>query len=350
MRKWYNNRKYGISLLSIILVIGIIVAINLYKKIFSPNVSLESGKQKTHLYIQSGAGYNDVIKLLKKKDYILDIESFRWVAKKKNYDRYVQAGRYKIEHGMNNNELVNLLRSGDQEPIKLTINNIRTKNELASKISKQIEADSAKLVKLLNDQDFLEQYGFNPLTVYAMILPDTYELWWNTTAKEFLSRMHKEHEKFWDEEKRRKAEQINLSPVEVSTLASIVKEETIIDEEMPKISGVYINRLRKGMRLQADPTIKFAIGDFSIKRVLNKHLEINSPYNTYKNAGLPPGPINFPSKKAINSVLNYEDHEYLYFAAKPDFSGYHNFAKTHYQHIRNAQKYQQALNKERIWR
>ncbi|MGM0497226.1 MAG: endolytic transglycosylase MltG [Bacteroidota bacterium] len=350
MRKKHKNRKYGIIFLSIILIIGIIVSINLYIKIFSSNVSLENGKQETYLHIPSDANYNDVIKLVKEKDYINDIQSFRWVAKKKNYDSYVQAGRYKIKDGMNNNEIVNILRSGDQEPINLTINNIRTKEELASKISKQIEADSAKLVKLLNDKDFLAQYDFDPQTVYAMILHDSYEFWWNTTASEFLSRMHKEHERFWDEEKRKKAEQLNLSPVEVSTLASIVHEETIRNDEMPEISGVYINRLRKGMPLQADPTLKFALEDFSINRVLNKHMRIDSPYNTYKNRGLPPGPINFPSKKAINSVLNYEDHDYLYFAAKPDFSGYHNFSRTHRQHIRNAQKYRQALNEERIWK
>ena len=350
MKRKHKNRKYGIILLSIILIIGIIVSINLYKKILSPNVSLEDEKQETYLCIPSNAGYNDVIELLKEKEYIVNIQSFQWVAEKKNYDRYVQAGRYKIKDEMNNNELVNMLRSGDQEPVSLTINNIRTKEDLASKISKQIEADSTKLLELLNDNNFLEQYDFNTNTVYAMVLPDTYEFWWNTTAKGFISRMHKEYERFWDKEKRRKAEKINFSPVEVSTLASIVDEETIKDDEMPKISGVYINRLRKGMRLQADPTVKFAVGDFTIKRVLNKHLEINSPYNTYKNRGLPPGPINFPSKKAINSVLNYEDHDYLYFAAKPDFSGYHNFSKTHYQHIRNARKYQQALNEERIWR
>jgi len=345
-----KQRKYGIIFLSIILIIGIIVSINLYIKIFSSNVSLKNGKQETFLFIPSDAGYNDVIELLKGKEYIIDIHAFRWVAEKKNYDRYVQAGRYKIKDGMNNNELVNMLRSGEQEPIKLTINNIRTKEDLASKVSKQIEADSAKLVELLNDNDFLEQYDFNTKTVYAMVLPDTYEFWWNTTAKDFMTRMHKEHERFWDKEKRKKAGKLNLSPVEISTLASIVDEETIKDDEMPKISGVYINRLRKGMRLQADPTVKFAVGDFTIKRVLNKHLEIDSPYNTYKNSGLPPGPINFPSKKAIKSVLNYDKHDYLYFAAKPDFSGYHNFSKTHYQHILNARKYQKALNEERIWR
>ncbi len=350
MKQIHKNRKYWIILLSIILIVGIIVSVNLYNKIFSSNVSLKNGKQETYFCIPSEAGYNDVIDLLKEKDYIIDIQSLRWVAKKKDYDRYIQAGRYKIKDGMNNNELVNMLRSGNQEPINLTINNIRAKKDLASKVSKKIEADSAKLIKLLNDNDFLEQYDFNTNTVYAMILPDTYEFWWNTNARGFMSRMHKEFENFWDEEKRRKAEELNFSPVEVSTLASIVDEETIRNDEMPRISGVYINRLRKGMRLQADPTVKFAVGDFTIKRVLNKHLEIDSPYNTYKNRGLPPGPINFPSKKAINSVLNYEEHDYLYFAAKPDFSGYHNFSKTHYQHIRNARKYQQALNEERIWR
>jgi UPF0755 protein len=349
MKKRFKKRQSKIIIGFTIILIGIIVFVGFYQRIFSPNVSLPEDNQEIYIYIPSDADYHDVIDTLEKKAYIKDIKSFKWVARKKNYDRYVQAGRYKIKHGMSNNQLVELLRSGRQEPVDLIFNNIRTKEELASRISEQIEADSVNIVNLLNDKEFLAQFNFTPSNVYAMIIPDTYEFWWNTKAKGFLSRMHKEYKKFWSDEKMEKAEKIELSPVEVSTLASIVDEETLRDEEMPIISGVYINRLEKGMRLQADPTVKFAVGDFSIKRVLNKHLEVDSPYNTYKNAGLPPGPISFPSKKAINSVLNYKEHDYLYFAAKPDFSGYHNFSETHYQHILNARKYQRALNKERIW-
>jgi len=349
MKKRLLKRQSKIIIATTIILIGIILFISFYKRIFSPNVSLKNDKQAVYLYIPSGADYQDVIDTLRRKAYIENMESFDWVARKKNYDRYVQAGRYKLKNGMSNNQLVELLRSGKQEPVDLIFNNIRTKEELAARISEQIEADSLKIIEFLNDEDFLKQFDFNPKTVYAMVIPDTYEFWWNTKAKGFVSRMHEEYNKFWNEEKIEKAKKINLTPVEVSTLASIVDEETLRNEEMPIISGVYINRLEKGMRLQADPTIKFAIGDFTIKRVLNKHLEVDSPYNTYKNAGLPPGPISFPSKKAINSVLNYKKHDYLYFAAKPDFSGYHNFSETHYQHILNAKKYQRALNEERIW-
>ncbi|MFW5916707.1 MAG: endolytic transglycosylase MltG, partial [Bacteroidota bacterium] len=179
-------------------------------------------------------------------------------------------------------------------------------------------------------------------------IPNTYEFYWNTSAREFIERMHKEFQRFWDKEKKLKAEKIGLNPVEVTTMASIVEEESTRSEEMPRIAGVYINRLERGMRLQADPTIKFAIGDFSVNRILDKQLKTDSPYNTYKYTGLPPGPISFPHIAAIEAVLNYEEHDYLYFAAKPDLSGYHNFSKTHNQHIRNAKKYQEALNQKKI--
>jgi len=343
-----KNKRYIIIGLLVSFIIAVLIGIDLYQRIYSPNVTIQD-KEATYFYIPTGATYNDVIDSLRSNNIIDDIESFKWVAEKKNYDKFVQSGRYNIKNHMSNNQLVTMLRAGRQEPIDLIFNNIRTKEQLASRVAEQIEADSSSIVQLLNNDAFLKQFGFNSQTVYAMIIPNTYEFWWNTPAKEFITRMHKEYEAFWTANKKKKAEKLNFTPTEVSTLASIVDEETLRNEEMPKISGVYINRLKKGMRLQADPTIKFAINDFSVKRVLSKHLEVDSPYNTYKYRGLPPGPISFPSIKAINSVLNYQDHEYLYFCAKPDFSGYHNFSKTHYQHINNARKYQRALNKEKIW-
>jgi UPF0755 protein len=219
---------------------------------------------------------------------------------------------------------------------------------LAGVVSDQIEADSAALLSLMSDRDFLDRFGMTPQTATAMFLPNTYEFWWDTSPEEFVRRMHREYERFWTDKRKETAEEMGMTPVEATTLASIVDEETIHDDEMPEIAGVYINRLERGMRLQADPTIKFAIDDFTIKRVLKKHLETESPYNTYKNAGLPPGPISIPSIAAIESVLNHSHHNYLYFVAKPDFSGYHNFSRSHRQHINNARKYQRALNRNNI--
>ena len=349
-RKGSRNRGIVILLFVAVMLTGSIVAYQFYQKIYRSNVSLQGEKPQAYIYIPTNSDFNDVVQKLDEKQLIEDTESFRWVAEKKNYVHSIQPGRYKIEEGMSNNKLVNLLRSGHQEPLNLIFNNVRTKEQLASKVSRQIEADSAEIVRLLNDDSYLSEFDFTPQTVYAMFIPNTYEFWWNTGAKGFIKRMYKEYQRFWNKSRRTKAEKIDFSTIEVSTLASIVDEETLKDEEMPKIAGVYINRLDRGMRLQADPTIKFAMGDFTIKRVLKKHLEIDSPYNTYKNRGLPPGPIAIPSIEAIEAVLNYESHRYLYFCAKPDFSGYHNFAKTHYQHILNAREYQRALNQERIWK
>lgn len=349
-KKGIRNRSIVMLLFVAAILTGSIVAYQYYQKIYSPNVTMPGEKPESYLYIPTNSDFNDVVQKLEERELVKDIESFRWVAEKKNYVHAIQPGRYKIEKGMSNNKLVNLLRSGHQEPMNLIFNNVRTKEQLASKVSSQIEADSAEIVRLLNNDTYLSEFDFSSQTVYAMFIPNTYEFWWNTDAKGFIKRMHKEYQRFWNEARRTKAEKIDFSPIEVSTLASIVDEETLRDQEMPKIAGVYINRLERGMRLQADPTIKFAIGDFTIKRVLKKHLEIDSPYNTYKNRGLPPGPIAIPSIEAIEAVLDYEKHRYLYFCAKPDFSGYHNFAKTHYQHILNAREYQRALNQERIWK
>ena len=340
-------RKLLILLMAAALLAGAIFAYRLYQKVYGPNVVIEEAEY-TYLYIPSGSQVEDVYQRIREKGLIEDQESFEWLAEKKNYPSHLHPGKYKISEGMSNNALINLLRAGRQEPVDLIFNNIRTMPQLAGIVSHQIEADSATLITLLRDKNYLEQFDMDPQTAPAMFIPNTYEFWWDTSAKGFIQRMHKEYQDFWEGEKIEKARQLDMTPVEVTTLASIVDEETIHDAEMPDIAGVYINRLERGMRLQADPTIKYAIGDFSINRVLTKHLQIDSPYNTYKNAGLPPGPISIPSIAAIQGVLNYTHHEYLYFAAKPDFSGYHNFSKTHRQHINNARRYQQALNRKDI--
>ncbi len=340
----------GIGLLIVLgIIIGCSISVKLYRKAYKPNINNINGKSK-YIYIPTGSDFDSVLNIIKKNNIVKDIDSFEWLARKKNYQNHVYPGRYKLDSTMSNNGLINKLRAGYQDPVNVIFNHVRTREQLASKISKQIEADSLSLISLFNSDSIFEIYDLKQETFTCIFLPNTYEFWWNTTADKFIEKMHKEYLRFWNENRKAKADKLNLTPEEVTTLASIVDEETYFNNEMPKVAGVYINRLRKRMHLQADPTLKFALGDFTIKRVLNVHKRIDSPYNTYRRYGLPPGPISIPSISAINAVLDFESHDYLYFCAKSDFSGYHNFAKTLSQHNVNARKYQKALNKERIWR
>ena len=341
--------KTAILVLLVLIVLIGATAFHFYNKIYSNN-SLLKNDEIFYLYIAKGSGLRQVTDSLSEHHILKNTESFLWVADKKNYKK-VKSGRYELKAGMSNNEIINKLRSGQQKPLKVTFNNIRTKQELASKISKQLELDSADLFKLLNNDDFLKTFGFTSQTVLAMFIPNTYEFYWNISAKAFFEKMNKEYTKFWNTARLAKAKKIRMSPLEVSTLASIVQaEQSMHNDEKAKVAGLYINRLRKGMLLQSDPTVVYAIGDFSIRRVLNKDKEIDSPYNTYKYTGLPPAPINLPEISSINAVLNYEKHNYIFMCAKEDFSGYHNFAKTNAQHMMYARRYQAALNKKKIWR
>jgi UPF0755 protein len=286
--------------------------------------------------------------LLAEAGCIVNEKSFNWVAQKKDLPANIHPGHYVLKNGMNNNQLVNMLRGGLQTPVKVTFNNIRDVDQLAGRIAKQIEADSTSISQRLHNQDYIGQLGFNSRTIPALFLPDTYEFYWNTDAEGFVNRMFQEYNKFWNEERKQQAQAKGLTPIQVSTLASIVNKETNMSDEMPRVAGVYLNRLKNNWLLQADPTLIFAWNDYTIKRVLDRHKEIESPYNTYKYAGLPPGPICIPSITAVKSVLNAEDHHYFFFCAKEDFSGYHNFAKTLSEHNHNAARYQQALNQRGI--
>lgn len=348
MKKRLFYKGIGLLLLAAISAISVI-SIRTYNRIYKPNVLVADSSYK-YLYIPTGSDFEDVKRIIAENNILENTSSFIWLAEKKNYPNHVYPGRYALKHEMNNNEIVNLLRSGYQEPVNVIFNSIRSSQQLAGRISQQIEADSLSLLATFNNDSLIKEYGFKPETFTCIFIPNTYEFWWNTTAEGFVQRMYKEYQRFWNEQRLTKAKALNLTPEEVITLASIVDEETLFNNEMQRVAGVYINRLRKRMHLQADPTLKFALGDFSIKRVLTVHKKIDSPYNTYRRYGLPPGPISIPSIAAIESVLNYEDHNYLYFCAKPDFSGYHNFSKTLSQHNINARAYQQALNKEKIWR
>ena len=338
------------SLFFIIVFVGAYIAYDMYQKVYQPNVTL-SNSQDQYFYVHSDYQFDDIVHDLYEQGYIINRESFEFVAEKKsNFKNNIHAGRYLLKEGMNNNELVDLFRSGETVPVKVTFNNVRTKSDLAGKISKNLECDSLEFLNLINSKEFVANYGFNEATILTLFLPNTYQFNWATTAEEAIKRMAKEYKKFWTAERKAKAKQLNLSQSEVAILASIVQaEQTVHSDERPKVAGLYINRLRIGMALQSDPTLVYGLGDFTIRRVLNKHKRIASPYNTYKYKGLPPGPINLPNIKSLDAVLNYENHKYLYMCAKEDFSGYHNFAKNYNQHLIYARKYQKELNRRKIY-
>lgn len=317
-----------------------------YKKIFHSNVSLKDSE--AYVYIPTGSDFNDVLRILTENNYIINTASFEWVAEQKNYIGNIKPGKYRIKDGMSNNEIINLLRSGMQEPVDVVFHNIRTPEELAGRVSQCIEADSLSIIEMYRNKEVRNKYGFTGDKMFCLFIPNTYEFYWNTSASQFFERMAKEYKAFWTDERQQKAKGLGLSQSDVSIIASIVEKESIKQDEYSTIAGVYINRLNNGMRLQADPTVIFAIGDFTKNRVLNKDLEFESPYNTYLHDGLPPGPICLPGAPAMDAVLNAEKHNYLYFCAKEDFSGYHNFARTLAQHEVNARKFQNALNKHKI--
>lgn len=323
--------------------IGFFIGKSYYDKIFAPNtVKIETA---VYVYIPTGSNFDDVCKIFENSGYIKNMETFRFVAGLKNYKEKIYAGKYKLTKTTSNNELINNLRSNRQEMVKLSFISLRSLDILAKKLSIFLEPDSIEFSQCFKNYELISKIGFTKETFITLFIPNTYEFYWNTSAEKFLERMSIEYKNFWNTERQNKANLLKLTQIEVSILASIVEEETQKNDEKSRISGVYINRLNKGMPLQADPTVKFAVGDVNLTRILNRHLEIDSPYNTYKHAGLPPGPICIPSISSIDAVLNYEKHNYLYFCAKPDFSGYHNFANTLTQHNIYATQYHNALKK-----
>ncbi|MEW5844823.1 MAG: endolytic transglycosylase MltG [Bacteroidota bacterium] len=339
--------KFALVISLIGLLIGCLFLLRYYKVFRAGNVAVSS---ETLIYIPTGSSYNDVISILEKSKTIKSIERFKRVASYYDYPTSIKPGCYALRPGMSNSSIVKMLKYGHQKPVKVTFTGMRTWQQLAQRIGAQIEADSLSLLLHFMADTVALNRGFTPATFMAMFIPNTYEFYWNTHALGFINRMQKEYNRFWNDNRMQKASALGLTPVEVSTLASIVEEETNVKSEMPIIAGVYINRLRKGIPLQADPTVKFAVGDFSIRRVLTRHLAVDSPYNTYRYKGLPPGPIRIPSAFVIDAVLNAQKHNYLYFCASPDFSGRHLFAKTLAEHNRNAAEYRRALNKEKIYR
>lgn len=337
--------KYILFVSCLALLSGGIVTYKLYQRIFKPNV-----KTETSIIIPQKATYQMVSDSLFKYQVLIDNTYFDWVARRKKYPQHIKAGKYAFSTQQNSNDIVNMLISGNQIPTKVTFNNLRFMTDLAGKVADDIAPDSTQMLSCLNDSAVWTKYGFNAHTFHAMFIPNTYEMYWTSTPEQFVERMNKEYKRFWNTNRLEKAKTLNLTPVQVIILASIVQEETIKADERPIVAGLYLNRLHRGMFLQADPTIKYAVGDFTLKRILDKHLAVDSPYNTYKYAGLPPGPINFPEISSIDAVLNSTKHKYLYMCAREDFSGYHNFATSLSQHNRNARRYRQALNQRKIYK
>ncbi len=341
-----NKLKIALVIVAIVIAIGGFFAFKFYNIYFAPNVT---AKEK-YLYVKTGYVFEDLVTDLRYKEVLNDIGTFWDAAERMNLQGSLKPGKYRLKEGMNNRTLINMLKAGNQEAVKLKFQNIRKIEGLAGLLAKNLEPDSVAFMRLLDSAAFVEKYGFNTENVYTMFIPNTYEMYWNTSREEFFKKMNAEYLKFWNDERRQKATALNLDPIRVTILASIVDAEALYDKEMPTIAGLYLNRLKKGMLLQADPTVIFANGDFTVKRVTGAMLGVDSRYNTYKYVGLPPGPINMPSINAIDAVLNKENNNYLYMCAKEDFSGYHNFAATVQEHNINAKKYREALNQRNIYR
>ncbi|QSE97853.1 endolytic transglycosylase MltG [Fulvivirga lutea] len=338
-----NNKKFVVVFMLVGTILLSSFSFYAYQMVFSPNFLVEG--EKKILFIEKNETFKSLQNKLYDQNYVNDLVSFSFLAKIMDYDTSIKPGRYAIQPNMSNIDVIRLLRTGTQTPVRITFNNIRLKEGLAPKLTENL---------LMNEKEFNEAMDrfvksndeFNEHTIISMFIPNTYEVYYNISGDDLMKRMHKEFKNFWNDTRLAKAKELGMSPTEIMTLASIVHAESVKKSEGKTIAGLYINRLQKRIPLQADPTLVFAAKDFTIKRVLNVHKEIDSPFNTYKNAGLPPGPINMPPIHAIDAVLNYEKHNYIYMCAKEDFSGYHYFAETLREHINNANKYQRQLSIE----
>lgn len=342
-------KKILVAILLIGLVGCSVFAYMVYGVFFTDNTNFNN--DEAYLYVKSTDTFKDVKEQI--TPLLKDVADFEAAAKRKGYISNVKAGKFSIKKGMNNNEIINSLR-GRNIPVKVSFNNQETLEDLAGRVAVQIEADSLSLLNAFNDEEFLNENNFTNDNKLAMYIPNSYEFYWNSSAETFRSKMLKEYKRFWNEDRKAKAKSLGLSENEVVALASIVHKETAKVDERPRVAGVYLNRLRKGMLLQADPTVIYALklhqNNFNqiIKRVLYKDLELDSPYNTYKYSGLPPGPIAMPDISAVNAVLNSEKHNYYYFVANVENFGYHKFAKTLSQHNRNKEQYIRWINKQNI--
>lgn len=336
-------KKYIKIILPLLLIVGGFVGYKIYGWIYKPGVEVPGEAEEYELFIQPGWTYTQVGQKLIEDKIIRDPKAFDWVAKQMSYPDHVKQGRYVIEEGMSNREVIGKLRLGKQDPVKFTFNKFRTNKEIADYCATKFLFKSDELLQLLNDEAFLKEYGLTSQTAIAFFIPNTYDIYWDIPVKKFFERMKTEYNRFWTDKRNAKREKLGLSRLQVATVASIVEEETNKNDEKPRVAGVYLNRLKKNWKLEADPTAKYATGDFTLNRILKVHTELDNPYNTYKYEGLPPGPICTPSSSSLDAVLNAEDHEYMFFCAKSDFSGYHSFAVTLAEHNQNADEYHKAL-------
>ncbi|MDO8366585.1 MAG: endolytic transglycosylase MltG [Saprospiraceae bacterium] len=343
-----SARRGILALLLVLLLGGAYFAWEPIKGFWFPAVPAELADP--YVCIPTGSSFEDVVKILKQGDFVRDEVNFRWLADQMKYKKdKMRTGRFEIEPGWTNRELIQHLRNGEQAPVKVVLNNERLTEEVAGKASRFIESDSLALLAVFQDKNFLQELGYSEETLLTAFIPNTYEMYWNTDPKTFVNKMVKEHAAFWDKNNRReKAKALGMTEKEVYTLASIVERETNANSEKATIAGVYLNRLRIGMKLQADPTSVFATRDFGTRRVTEYHTSFDSPFNTYVYKGLPPGPISMASIPSIDAVLNAENHKYLYFCAKPDESGTHAFAETFAAHKVNAQRFQAYVRKNRM--
>lgn len=330
-----------------LILIGAACAGTVYYYLFAPQFHPQ---RTVYIYIDRDDTADSIYNKVKQQGHPRSFTGFRWMAQYKKYSGNIHTGRYAIRPEENVYHVFSRLYRGYQEPMNLTVGSVRTLDRLARSVGKQLMIDSAEIAGLMNDSAFQQKLGYNKETLPCLFIPETYQVYWDMSAEEFFERMQKEHQKFWNQERLDKATAIGMTLTEVCTLASIVEEETNNNPEKPMVAGLYINRLHTGMPLQADPTIKFALQDFGLRRITNAHLAVKSPYNTYINAGLPPGPIRIPSPIGLDAVLNYTKHNYLYMCAKEDFSGTHNFASNYAEHMKNARRYWNALNERKIFK
>ncbi len=325
-------------------ILGISFSFYAFQIVYTPNVLVD--KDNRLFVVREGASFKDIQRELHDGNYVQDLVSFSFLAKITGYDDQIKPGRYVLRKNMTNLEALRVLRSGKQEPVRITFNNVRLIRDLSEKITRNLDMSPEEFEAALINFAMTNKEGFNKDNILAMFIPNTYEVYFNISPDALVRRMHAEYEKFWNDERKAKAKKVGLTPLEVSILAAIVQAESVKPDEAPKIAGLYLNRLKKGIALQADPTLVYAVGDFSLKRVLNEHKQVDSPWNTYMYPGLPPGPINLPEINSIDAVLNFYPSDYYYMCAKEDFSGYHNFTNSYRDHMNNAIRYQRALTAE----
>lgn len=331
--------KIAIIIISLLTAAALVAGLVIRNSFYGSSISEEH-----ELFIHRDTPYSEVLDML--SPATKHFGAFKYYARHIDLERTCKPGHYLLREGMSVMDVARMLKLGEQTPVRVVINNVRIPSELAGKLARQLEADSAAFHRALTDDVLAREVGFDSLRLFSMFIPNTYEFYWTVTPEDFVKRMNREYNAFWTDARKAKLNRCRMSQYEVMTLASILYEETKAVDEMPRIAGVYINRLRKGMLLQADPTVKYALQDFKLRRILHSHLKVQSPYNTYVTKGLPPSPICMPSIDAIDAVLNFEEHSYIYFCARPTFDGHHNFAVTYGEHLANARAYVKAF-KER---